>query len=134
MDQAIARFGQDLARAEDSKRTQTRYVAEARRLEERFGRDVEEITREQVREYVDEVMVRQASGSTKCHALGAIRCLYKRTLGRPEMVSFFRLPKRYSPLPTVLSSCEVAALLRAIRTPRYQVMARVMYDAGLRIS
>jgi site-specific recombinase XerD len=50
------------------------------------------------------------------------------------MVSFFRLPTAHSALPTVLSLAEVEALLRAIRKPRYQAIAMVMYGAGLRIA
>jgi site-specific recombinase XerD len=50
------------------------------------------------------------------------------------MVSFFRLPKKHSPLPTVLSVEEVNALIRAIRKPLYQAIAMVLYGTGLRIS
>jgi integrase/recombinase XerD len=134
MDLTIAQLGQDLAQAGYAKSTQARYVETARRLRERFGCDIAELTREQLREFVGEVMRREESASTKCHVLGAIRYVYARTLGKPEMVSFFRLPKRYSPLPTVLSLAEVDALLQAIKRPRYQAIAMVMYGAGLRIS
>lgn len=134
MDTLFAQLGQDLARAEYSQTTQARYVETARRLRERFGCDIEAITREQVREFVDEIMRREASPSTKCAALCALRFLYARTVGKPEMVSFFRLPKRHSPLPTVLSLAEVGRLLAAIRKPRYQAIAMVMYGAGLRIA
>ncbi len=64
----------------------------------------------------------------------ALKFLFKRTLGKPEMVSFLKLPKVYSPLPIVLSLEEVNALLRAIREPRYQAIAMVMYGSGLRVS
>ena len=132
MDSTIARLGQDLARAEYAKKTRGTYVAAARQLGERFGRAIEDITRDQAREFVDEVMARERSSSTKSQVLSGIRFLYTRTLGRPEMVSFFRLPRRHLPLPTVMSLAEVDALLRAIRKPRYQAIAMVMYGAGLR--
>ncbi|MBI4951579.1 MAG: phage integrase N-terminal SAM-like domain-containing protein, partial [Myxococcales bacterium] len=101
MDTLIAQLGQDLARAGYAKRTQARYLETARRLRARCGCDIGAITREQLREFVDEVMRREASTSTKSHALCALRFLYARTLGTPEMVSFFRLPRKHSPLPTV---------------------------------
>jgi site-specific recombinase XerD len=134
MDSTIARLGQDLARAEYAKSTQDKYVAAARLLGQRFGRAIEDITRDQVREFVGEVMDRDWSAAMKRQVLSGIRFLYAKTLGRPEMVSFFRLPKAHSPLPTVLSLAEVNALLRAVRTPRYQAIAMVMYGAGLRIA
>jgi site-specific recombinase XerD len=49
-------------------------------------------------------------------------------------VSFLSYPKKYSPLPTILSLGEVDALIRAIEHPCYQAIAMVMYGAGLRIS
>lgn len=134
MDTLIAQLGQDLARAGYATKTQARYLETARRLRARCGCDIGAVTREQLREFVDEIMRREASTSTKSHALCALRFLYTRTLGKPEMVSFFRLPRKHSPLPTVLSLDEVGALLRAIRGPRYQAIAMVMYGAGLRIS
>src|SRR5579863_7587222 len=45
----------------------------------------------------------------------------------------FKLPRRHSPLPAVLSVDEVHALLRALRHRRYQTIAMVLYGAGLRI-
>ena len=65
--------------------------------------------------------------------LCAVLFLFRRTLGRPELVSFIKLPRRHSPLPSVLSLDEVNALLRSLRHRRYQAIAMVMYGAGLRI-
>jgi site-specific recombinase XerD len=127
-------LGQDLARAGYAKKTQSHYVATARRLAERFRCAIEAVSRDQLREFVDEVMARERAAATKRGELSGLRFLYARTLGRPDMVSFFKLPKHHSPLPTVLSLAEVSALLRAIRKPRYQAIAMVMYGAGLRIA
>jgi len=134
MDSSITRLGQDLARAGYVMKTRDAYVAVAKQLGERFGCTIEDITRDQIREFVDEVMARDRSASTKHAVLCGVRFLYVRTLGRPEMVSFVRLPRRHSPLPTVMSLAEVGALLRAIEEPRYQAIAMVMYGAGLRVA
>jgi integrase/recombinase XerD len=134
MDRILEQFQQDLASAAYSKETQGTYFATAKRLVARFDVSLKAITREQVREFVDEILARGWAPSTKRHQLCALRFLYRKTIGKPEMVSFITLPKKYSPLPTVLSLAEVAALLRAIRLPRYQAMAMVMYGAGLRIA
>ena len=49
-------------------------------------------------------------------------------------MSFIKYPRKHSPLPQVLSLAEVGALLNAIRKPRYQAIAMVMYGAGLRVA
>lgn len=134
MDKLIEQLRQDLASGGYAKTTQASYVATAERLRGRFGVAVEEISREQVREFVDETLTREGSAASKYKRLSALRFLYRRTMGKPEMVSFIRLPKRHSPLPTVLSLDEVGALMRSIRKARYQAIAMVMYGAGLRIA
>lgn len=134
MDKNIEQMGQDLARAGYAKRTQERYQKAATSLSERFGKAVAMVTREELREFVDEVVARSRSSSAINMRLCPLLFLYRRTLGRPEDVSFIKLPKRNSALPAVLSQREVHALLQAIRNRRYQALAMVMYGAGLRIS
>jgi len=134
MDRVLEQFRQDLTSAGYVKSTQKSYVKAVSRLAERFRVPIRDITRDQLREFVEEVCAREGSASTKQKSLLALRFLYKKTLGLPAMVSFILLPKRYLPLPTVLSLDEVGALLRAIRKPRYQAIAMVMYGAGLRIA
>jgi site-specific recombinase XerD len=134
MDKSIEQMRQDLARAKYAKKTAKAYVETAEQLMATCGCPVESITREQVRSYVDAVSNRGLSPSWQSSKLCAIRFLYRKTMGRPEMVSFITLPKRHSPLPTVLSLDEVGALLRAIQKPRYRAIVMVMYGAGLRIN
>jgi site-specific recombinase XerD len=125
---------QDLARAGYSKTTQTQYVKVAERVEAKFGRPVATLSRDQVRSFVDDVMARPCAASTKIGELAAIKYLYQKTLGRPEMVSFIRYPKQHSQLRTVLSMEEVGRLLQALTHPVYQAIAMVLYGAGVRIA
>src|SRR5271170_4978361 len=134
MNKTIEQLGQDLALANYAKSTQRRYVQTARHLSERFGTSPARLTREQLRSYVEELTARGNSASWVVTQLAALAFLFRRTLGRPELVSFLSYPKVHAPLPTVLSLQEVGALLGAIRHPCYQAIAMVMYGAGLRIS
>lgn len=134
MDKLIQQLGQDLARAGYAKRTREGYVAVAEQLGARFGAPIGDITRDQVREFVEEIWARDCSAGRRKNLLSGLRALYRKTIGKPEMVSFIRLPKVHSPLPTVLTLAEVDALLRSIRSPRLQAIAMVMYGAGLRIA
>jgi integrase/recombinase XerD len=133
MDKHIEQMGQDLARAGYAKKTQHNYKQAVLALSERFGKPVTELTRDELRQHVDALVEAHASPSTVRSKLSAILFMYRRTLGRPEDVSFIKLPKKYSALPAVLSLNEVAALLPAIRNRRYQALATVLYGAGLRL-
>jgi integrase/recombinase XerD len=134
MDQSIEQMARDLAFAGYAKSTQDSYLGTARELRGHCGKPLAEATRDEVRAFAEALRDRGRSASWTCNKLCAVRFLFSRTLGRPEYVSFIKLPKRYSPLPVVLSLEEVQALLRSIRNPRYQAIAMVMYGAGLRIS
>jgi len=134
MDKSINQLGQDLALANYAKSTQRKYLRVANGLSSRFGRPVADLTREELRTYVEEVLARGKSGSWVSGHLGALVFLYRKTLGRPELVSFISYPKRHKPLPTVLSLEEVHALIGAVRVARYQAIVMVLYGAGLRIT
>jgi site-specific recombinase XerD len=60
--------------------------------------------------------------------------LYRKTLGKPEAVSFFAWPKDAVKLPVVLSVEEVVRLLAAVEGENYRMLFRTMFAAGLRIS
>lgn len=134
MDLNIDQMRQDLARAGYAQTTQTQYVKVVERLRARFDRPVATLSRDQVRSFVDEVMARPCSASTKVGDLAAIKYLYEKTLGRAEMVSFIRFPKRCSKVRTVLSVDEVHRLLQAMTHPVYQAIAMVLYGTGLRVT
>ena len=134
MEKTIERMSQDLARARYAKRTCDCYLAEAERLFRRFGRPLAELTRDELRTFVDEMHARGWSASTVVGKQAAIAFLYRKTLGRPDLVSFLCRPRMCQRLPAVLSAQETSALLRAIEKPCYLGICLVMYDAGLRLS
>jgi integrase/recombinase XerD len=134
VDKSITQLGQDLALAKYAKTTRERYVGTAEHLWRRFGRPLAELTRDDLRVYVEELTARGKSASWLKTHLAALLFLYRKTLGQPEQVSFVSFPKQSHPLPTVLSLQEVGALLGALHKPVYQAIAMVMYGAGLRIA
>lgn len=66
--------------------------------------------------------------------LGAIAFLYRVTLGRAEVVARMCRMKSQHPLPTVLSTSEVSALLAVIARLKHRAMVMLAYGAGLRVS
>jgi len=134
MDNTIVQFGQDLARAGYSQTTCSEYIKCAEALAGYLGKPIAEATREQVRQYVDSLGSRGLSATVERRMLCALLFVFRRTLGKPEFVSFIKLRRRYSKLPTVLSYKEVHALLNAIEQRRYQAVAMVMYGTGMRVT
>jgi site-specific recombinase XerD len=134
VDISITRLGQDLARANYAETTRSSYGKTAEHLSNRFGRPLADLSADDLRTYVDELTARSKSSSWLRMHLAALAFLYRKTLGRPEVVSFLKFPKQSLPLPTVLSLDEVGALLRALQVPVYQAIAMVLYGAGLRIT
>lgn len=134
MDKTIEQMRQDLAFGAYSKGTLKQYVKTAEELAAHFGKPVGEIGRDELRAYAEHLGKRGRSASWLKMKLAAIVFLYRKTLGRPNDVSFVCWPRQRSPLPTVLSLEEVQALLGALEHPRYRAIAMVLYGAGLRIA
>ncbi len=133
MDSTITQLEQDLARAEYAESTRHCYRACAEELARHVGRPIATVTRDELRDFVDGVTAGEGGAQAKRMRLCGLLFLFRKTLGAPEMVSFIKLPRRHSRLPVVLSKGEVHRLLNAIRKPRYQAIAMVMYGCGLRI-
>ena len=134
MDKSIEEMRQDLALAGYAQDTQKRYLNTVTRLSVRFKKPMAELTRDELRDFVSSTIAMDRSGSWKRMELAAVVFLWRKTLGRPERVSFVSWPSSPQRLPTVLSLQEVDALLRAIEHPRYQALAMVLYGGGLRLS
>jgi site-specific recombinase XerD len=134
MDTSIEQMARDLALAGYAKHTQRRYLACARNLATFCCKPIVDVTRDELRSFVEARVACGKSAGVLRGDLCALLFLYRKTLGRPDLVSFIKLPRRHTPLPTVLSVNEVHSLLRALREPRYQAIAMVMYGSGLRIS
>lgn len=134
MDESIKQLGHDLALAKYAKSTCKKYLRTAEHLSNRFRQPLAQLTREQLRTYVEEITALGKSASWLGIEICALSFLYRKTLGRAEVVSFLSQPKRSHPLPTGLSLEEVEALIGALRVARYQAIAMVMYGAGLRIT
>lgn len=122
----IEQLRQDLTLKGYAKGTCASYLRTVRQFQQQFGRPIPQITREEVRQFVAEILAREGSSSAKRMDLAALAFLYRKTLGRPDMVSFISWPTTPSPLPTVLSMEEVDALLHAIDHPVYQAIAVIL--------
>jgi site-specific recombinase XerD len=134
MDKSISQMRQDLASGSYAKTTQESYLKTVEQLAGHFGRPIAELGREDLRGYVELLRGRGRSASWLKMQYAALVFLYRKTLGRPDVVSFVIWPRQRSPLPPVLSTDEVTALFGAISVRMYLAIALVLYGAGLRIA
>ena len=128
------RMSHDMERAGLAPRTRVEYIAAIHRMATFFGRSPAALRPDDIRDWEDELVRRGLGASGRRVAAAALKFLYKKTLGRPEMVSFIAFPRAAMRLPTVLSLREIDQLLSAMSEPRYHALFSLVYDAGLRIS
>jgi site-specific recombinase XerD len=103
-------------------------------MTEFLGLPLEDLGAEDIRRWDDEMARRGLGASwTRVH-VAALLFLYRKTIGRPELVSFLAFPRRPRGLPVVLSPEEVARVLAALQEPKYRAFFALIYDTGLRVS
>lgn len=127
------RMAWDLEFAGKAERTRKVYLADARAFEAFQGKTPEELGQGDVRTWVEHLIGRETAPSRLRQHLSALVFLYRKTLGRPEAVSFFSWPKDATRLPVVLSVDEVTRLLEAVPGDNYRMLFRTMFASGLRI-
>jgi len=128
------RMRQDLALAGYAPGTQDHYLGAAARFVRRFKLPPEQMGQEHLRAHVAELGASGIGASTLKVQIAGLKFLYEKTLGRPNEVAWMSWPRAPRGLPRVLDMSEVVALLGAMTSPVYRMIALVLYAAGLRIS
>lgn len=134
MGQLRDRMDADLKLAGYSPVTRKVYLARTKAFALHFKRSPAEMGEAEIRQYLLHVVSKGISRSSYVQIRAALRFLYCVTLGRAVEVASVPVQRKRRALPVVLSTAEVAALLRAIRDPKYTAIMMVLYGAGLRIS
>lgn len=127
---------QDLDLGGYAKKTKQTYVDSIRDFAKFHGRSPAQLGPDEARAWVEHLQQRKPKLSTQRlrQHFAALRFLYGKTLGRPQVTSFLSWPKDPKKLPVVLSEEQVHRLLGAFTTPRMRVFFTTVYAAGLRIS
>jgi len=125
---------EDMALRKLSPKTQSNYVRAVINLTRFLGRSPDTATPEELRRYQLHLVDTGSSAVMLNRAITALRFFFGVTLDRADVMtkmSTVREPRR---LPVVLSREEVARLIDAAGTPKYQAALSVAYGAGLRAS
>jgi site-specific recombinase XerD len=125
---------QDLKLAGLKKETQSRYLGSIARLAHFHRRSLAKMGQRELRAWVRHLEAQGIGASRLNQHLAALRFLFVKTLGRPEVVAFLTNRKRGKRLPRVISAQEVARVLAALEVLKFRVLFTTVYAAGLRIS
>ena len=128
------RYIEDLRLKNFSPKTIKVYVHAVAKFARHFGRSPEQLSQEDVRNYLVHLIERGVARSTGVVVRNALRHLYTDTLGRPDCVEKLPRPKREQRLPVVLSQEEVRRLFATVTNLKQKALFMVAYDAGLRLS
>ncbi len=129
------RMKTDLELAGYSPSTSKIYLLYARKFARHHMRSPAEMGEEEMRAFLLHlVREKGVSRETYRQVRAALRFLYAVTLCRPVEVEHIPVRRRQRRLPAVLSGTEVAAMLDAVRGPKYKAILMAIYAGGLRIS
>lgn len=124
----------DLQLAGLAKDTRDRYLASIASFAKYHRRSPAELGQDEIRAWVQHVESSGIGPTRLNQHFGALKFLYRKTLGRPEVVAFLSTPRRPVRLPEVLSAEQVHQVLEALRLARFRVLFMTIYATGLRIS
>ena len=115
-------------------RTQQDYLREVGNLERYFSKSPDELTEDQIKEYLLHLKTEKnlADGTFRFYAAG-IKFLYRTTLQREGAVDNIKFGKRPQKLPVVLDLSEVETLFSVTKNIKHKAMLMIMYSSGLRI-
>src|SRR5512147_2609321 len=115
-------------------RTQEAYVAAVEQLAKHYHRPPDEISEEELRQYLLYLGNEKAvSASTMTVALCGIKFLFQHTLQREWRLLDLARAKPEKTLPAVLSVEEVRQVLSCLHQARYRACLTTIYARGLRI-
>ena len=128
------RMLEDMMLRKLSPQTQAAYIRAVINLTRFLGRSPDTATPEDLRRYQLHLVETGTSSITLNATITALRFFFGATLDRPDALSKMSTVREPRKLPVVLSGEEVARLIEAAATPKYQAALSVAYGAGLRAS
>ena len=96
--------------------------------------ELNRITEQGVRNYLNHLVQRGLSRSTIDQAVKAIEILYYELLRKRLDLSGFRRPRKDRPTPVILTSDEINKIATSTKNSRHCLMIELAYSAGLRVS
>ena len=128
------RMLEDMALRKLAPKTQSHYLRAVINFTCFLGRSPDTASPEDLRRYQLHLVETGTSNIMLNATITALRFFFAVTLDRPEALAKMSPVREPRKLPVVLSREEVARLIEAAGTPKYQAVLSVAYGAGLRAS
>src|SRR2546430_2097941 len=124
----------DMRMCKLSEKTQLQYIRAVRRLAAFLGRSPDTVAVEDLRRYQLHLVDHGTSPVSINAAITGLKFFFDVTLDRRELIAKMRPVRVPRKLPVVLSRDEVARLIAATPSLKYQTALSIAYGAGLRAS
>lgn len=109
------------------------YVASVARLAEHFGRPPEQISREEVRDYIHSLIAHRKLATNSVNTMvSGIQFFYQHVMKQPKFDLSVRR-KRVLRLPEPLARNEISRLLEGTKNLKHRTMLMTTYGGGLRV-
>jgi len=116
-----------------SPRTIKTYIYVVEKFLRTYHKEPHQVTKRDIENHLLRLQERNSSGNTMNVHLNALKFFYERVLKKKLTVNIEFAKVRKS-LPTVLSKEETSALFSAISNPKQQLMVKLLYASGMRVS
>ena len=133
MEKCIESMKTEMLRRKFSRRTVDSYLFCISKFLDKLRKEPRKITKNNVKDYLDSLALRNKSGSTINVYYCSIKFFLEEVLRRSIKLDF-RYSRRPKHLPEVLSKEEVKALFGAIENKTHRLMAELLYSSGMRVS
>lgn len=129
---ALQRLSENLKLKGYSLKTQKAYIGHAERYLRTLQIPLRDAEFEHTRAYLLNLYEESRSSSYVNQAVSALRFWHVTVLGRSDLKQWIR-PKRQKKLPVVLSTSEVARLLKSVEHVKHRTLLALIYSSGIRI-
>jgi len=117
-----------------AKGTVCHYTSSIRAFAKFHRRCPSQMGQEEIRTWIQHLRSRPIGPQRLRMHFAALKFLYKKTIGRPEVVAFLSWPADPKHLTVVLDTNEVVRLIEAFQKLKYRIFFTTIYATGMRIS
>ena len=130
----LEKFKKEALRRRYSLRTISTYSFCIRNFLNYCDKEPRKFTKKDIKDYLESISEKGKAGSTINVNLQALKFMMEYVLNKRKYFYDIRYSKVSRRLPTVLEKEEIVRLIGSIENKKHQLMIKLIYSAGLRVS